>query len=161
MTTTNKTPTTIGGILNHSQKMSIDIGDKSIDLSPLTISDLYSHFESKVRQKKLDTAKELASCLDGPDRVDFMMKIYKEIPTAGSMDQEVTNEMNSVAGIQEVFFKAAKNAKSTITHEEICAAINLDTISIYLPAFYFILGQEPPADNAKAKPVKNSKAQKS
>ena len=153
---------TIGSILNQDQTMNIEVAGKTISIKPLTISDLYSHFEATVKQKQLDRAKELAGVLESSDRVKFMMEIYKSIPSGEAMEAAVSEEMNSISGIQQCFYKAAKSCGADVTLEDIAESINLDTLGDYLPAFYFLLGQEPPKnkEGSKTKSPKKPTAKK-
>jgi hypothetical protein len=148
--------TTINSVLNNNAKMPILLGDKEINISPLKIKDLYTHFENKIRKQKIDKAKELANILEGRERVEFMMEIYNSSNT--DIDKDIERELRSINGIIECFVLGANNAGEDITLEQMSEHITVETLEEYLPGFYFLLGQEAPKKEV-AKKTKNSKTQ--
>ena len=142
---------TLGTVLNHNQTMDVKLGDNIYKVSPLTVTDIHSHFEGKIKQKLVDDARMMAEALPKEDRVTFITQAWKSIPTGAEMDGRIAAQMNSISGIQECFFKAISKLNK-VTIDDVRKYINLDTLFDFIAAFYFLVGVESKEDE-EAQPV--------
>jgi len=150
--------TTIGQMLNQSATLEIPLGEQSVKISPISIGSIYSHFEAKIRSKKMNEVKELSAMLTGKEKMDFMMNIYRD----GSINMEelIQKELGSFDGIIQIFHLATKKCDNPIEPDKLQEYITIETLPDYLPAFYFILGQTPPEEEVgeEKSPKKSRKA---
>ena len=131
---------TIGSVLDHSKEIKVALGDDTYIVNPLTLSDIYTHFESKIRSESLADAKEVAQSLPKEDRVEFMTKVWKELPKGAEVDEQVSTMLQSLGGIQECIFKALLNAGINITIEIVKKYVNIDSLDKFLDVFYGLIG---------------------
>lgn len=143
---------TIGSTLDHAKEIKVTLGDDTHIVHPLTLTDLYTHFEGKIRSEALADAKEVAQSLPKEDRVEFMTKIWKQLPKGAEVDEKVSQMLQSLGGIQECIFKALLTAGVSITFETLIKFVNMDTLDKFLDVFYNLIGYEDEDVETEGKP---------
>lgn len=139
--------------------MELTMGGKTYTITPLTISEIHSHFESKIKQKSVDDARMMASALPPEDRIKFVTAAWKDMPAGQYLEEKVAEYMNSMTGIQECFVKAISKIVP-IAIEEVQKYVNLDTLFDFIAHFYFLVGVEQSPESTKEKTAEDIEAEK-
>jgi len=141
---------TIGSTLDHAKEIEVKLGNETYIVNPLTLTDVHTHFESKIRANALADAKEVAAQLPKEERIEFMTRVWKELPKGEAVDAQVSELIQSMGGIQECIFKALLNIGASITLDIVKKYVNIDTLDQFLDVFYGLIGYEADDDEEEA-----------
>jgi len=116
--------------------MEVTLGDLSLELRQLKIKELFGHFEQKVRSKKIQEAQEMASCMnDSKSKNEFMLSVWKNLPSGTELTDMVTDIMQSIDGISDII-----SLSSGVNVEDIQKYVNFNNLIELAPMVSWIIG---------------------
>jgi len=131
----------IGELTNSSVKLTI--GDETLEVRQLQIRELWGYFESKIKEKKLKEAQEMASLMEGDEKKQFLIEVWKNLPSGQDLSDSVSNEIASSDGFFDIIYLASKDFNNTITIEELkTMCIGFKDLDDLAPLVTWILGTE-------------------
>lgn len=116
--------------------MKVQLGDLTLEVRQLKLKELFGHFEQKVRSKKLSEAQEVASLIqDGKNRNEFLLSVWKNLPSGTELTDIVSDTMQSIDGIVDIISLA-----SGVKIEDIQKQIDVNDIGEITPVVSWIIG---------------------
>lgn len=125
-------------VLNAS--INVTLNGKSFKIFKLALEDIFSTFETKVKEEKIRDAQTLAAGLTGKDKVDFLKEIWGNLPSGEVLMDLVNKKIGTLEGIRHLLFLSIKKGNPTVTFEEITGLITEDSLDELSPLIDFICG---------------------
>ena len=119
----------------------VSIGDIKLKLRQLSIKEMFGHFEQKIKNQKIVEAQEMASIMDSDTRKDFLLDVWKNLPTGSDLTDKVTDTMASVDGIYDIIYLASKDLND-VSEEIIKDNIKFENLGELTPVINWIAGME-------------------
>jgi len=125
------------GQLSNSP-METSIGELKLKIRQLSIKEIFGHFEQKIKSKRIIDAQEMASIMDADTKKDFLIDVWKNLPSGSDLTEMVSDTMASVEGVYDILYLASKDYGSDI--EAIKDSIDFNNLQELTPIINWIAG---------------------
>jgi hypothetical protein len=149
------TTKTLPEALNNNDKIELKINAVSYQLAPLSVGDVYAPLLKHVRDSILKDATEVANLLQGKEKTDFMISVWKSLPKGEELANKLQEAIFTLDGMQIALFHAISKVDKKITFEEVKVAVSDEAYNEYLFPYLQLLGIDPSAlDDTKDGEIK-------
>jgi hypothetical protein len=111
-----------------NEPIEITLAGRKLKIKQLTIKELFSPFETSVKNEYIANAQAMAETLKGKDKQDFMICALANVPKGEQLQQQANELMNSPNGKAAIFMRAL-NKCQVITEEEVAEIITASSPS--------------------------------
>lgn len=122
-----------------NEPINVQIGDLKTKVRQLTLSELYSYFEQKIKSTKIEDARQIGESLNPEERIDFSFKIWASLPYGSELTLLADELKTSFEGIKDCIYLSCKDY-SDISMEDINKVITNDSIRELIPIYRYVTG---------------------
>ena len=119
----------------------VQIGGHKLEIRQLSIKEIFGFFEQKIKDVKIKEAQEMSLIMDASTRKEFLIDVWKNLPSGTELTDKVTDLMASIDGVYDILYLASKDY-SDITLEGIKDSIDFKNIGELTPVINWIAGME-------------------
>ena len=115
----------------------ITLGGKKLKIARLSISELFTPAETKIKQDYINNSLEFAKGLSGSEKTEFLKDARNSVPKGEELRNLATDYMGSPVGVSEILMLGL-NKHQIVTEQEVSEllmnsdAAELDLIKSYL-----------------------------
>ena len=124
------------GELSNSP-ITVKLNGNDYKIQRLSISEIFSVAEQKVKQEYFKSVQEISAMLQGQEKIAYLKDATKSTPKHEDLQNSSIEYLNTLEGISEIIL-IALNKFQKITKEEIVDIITKDSTSIEFLVNYLI-----------------------
>ena len=99
--------------------VSFPIGKNVYNVSRLSLLELFAEFEVEAKKDYIDDVNVMAATIkDKVEKLDFMVKMMRDMPNGIKLEERARDKMNSMSGGLKVLYTALKK-HNKITYDDI------------------------------------------
>lgn len=133
--------TSVSDIANVPRE--VVIGKRTLKLRQLSLKELFGFFEQKIKSQKIIEAKEVANLLEGNDKKEFLIDVWKNLPTGTELTELATDLIGSADGVYDVLYLASKDLNDMGDGEgDIRDSLGFSDLQELTPVINWIIGME-------------------
>jgi len=119
----------------------IQLEGTTLKVRQLKIKEMFGYFEEKLRNKKLKEANEIAASLSGDDKTNFLLNVWKNLPTGQQLTDLIVETMCSMDGVSDIIYLACKEYHPEKSMDEIKNLVSVENLPQLTAVVKWINGQ--------------------
>ena len=129
----------------------IKIKDVTLKVRQLKIKEIFGYFEQQIRNKKIEEAQIIADMMRPEERKDFLLDVWKSLPSGSELTSKVTDVVASVDGVCDLLYLASKDFVDDANIEKIRSLVDFENIDELVPIINWVAGMDRKEDSSEKK----------
>jgi hypothetical protein len=120
--------------------ITLKLGDREFQAQQLSLRDLFASFEKLVTDREFSNAQRIAATLSGAEKVEFLQRVWRELPTGSALMEKVQEEFRTLSGVQRIIWMGVVKMHPEITLADIEALVTIENLNELTPWIEYLCG---------------------
>ena len=129
--------------------LTLKLGDGNYKVARLSVGEIFSYAQNKVREEYLKNISEVAKCLSGKEKIEYLNQATKDIPRGEALFAAGTEYLETANGVADLLILALTKYQN-VSQEEISSNLLKASDEERLIMISYISGSDSMVNNKEA-----------